>query len=84
MESVSGKSKKLEAVYQDVTSFEKHISARKDDHVNREHWDNPIMDFATKCLNRLLFLASELFFRMHANEVYKVLSMGQKEGVICW
>lgn len=50
----------------------------------REHWDNHIRDVATKSLNRLLLPASELFSRMHANEVYQALSMGQKEGAFCW
>ncbi|HHT0251500.1 TPA: AAA family ATPase [Raoultella ornithinolytica] len=72
---------KLQQVEQKILNRQKCVDTAVR---TREHWDNHIRDVATKSLNRLLLPASELFSRMHANEVYQALSMGQKEGAFCW
>ncbi|WKZ93977.1 AAA family ATPase [Chimaeribacter arupi] len=50
----------------------------------RDAWDRHIDNVAKQSLDQLLLPASELFSRMHANEVYQALSMGKDQGAFCW
>lgn len=47
-------------------------------------WSQHVSTVSQNSLRKLLTPASELFSKMHANEVYQSLSMGQEQGAFCW
>ncbi|QTO52777.1 AAA family ATPase [Duffyella gerundensis] len=47
-------------------------------------WGQHVNTVSQNSLKRLLTPASELFSKMHANEVYQSLSLGQEQGDFCW
>ncbi|HDT5960558.1 TPA: AAA family ATPase [Citrobacter freundii] len=49
-----------------------------------ELWTKHVHDIADRSLQQFLTPASELFSKMHANEVYQSLTMGRENDAFCW
>lgn len=79
---------RLTALHQDFARLNEQISLRQRRLEAGKNalsaWSEHISTVSQNSLKRLMTPASELFSKMHANEVYQSLSMGQEQGAFCW
>lgn len=79
---------KLSSLHQASARLKEQIELRqrKLEAGNRtlDTWGQHVSAVSQNSLKRLMTPASELFSKMHANEVYQSLSMGQEQGAFCW
>lgn len=79
---------RLTALHQDLALLNEQILLRQRRLETSNNaliaWGEHISTVSQNSLKRLMTPTSELFSKMHANEVYQSLSMGQEQGAFCW
>lgn len=70
-----------ELINKQITLRQKRLDTGND---TLNAWSQHVSTVSQNRLRKLLTPASELFSKMHANEVYQSLSMGQEHGAFCW
>lgn len=84
----SQNTKRLERLKEEVVRANDRIDAREKrvgiGIRTLETWTKHVHDIADRSLQQFLTPASELFSKMHANEVYQSLKMGRDDEAFCW
>lgn len=80
--------KRLNALKTKLTLVNERIQKRESRVATGERalgvWTKHVNEIADSSLNQFLTPASELFSKMHANEVYHSLNMGRTNDAFCW